>query len=376
VKPNAEDFVPGEIPVSVIIPAYNAERFIAQTLTMLDHQTVRAAEIIVVDDGSTDATAAIAETFRARVIRGRHAGRAAARNAGIAMATHDWIALLDADDIWDPNKLEAQWSLHLEQKTLDIIATDYDRIDPEGTVLRPNVVTSQHQYWTIASQRLSGSAALLSPRLLARSLPEWEIFLPSTLLIRRSLFTRFGDFDLNVELEDAELFLRFLKNCRAAMIERPLLGYIQHPASVTANRSYTNSMAELARHVRKHSGRYHSASVRALRDLLPTLLLRLAKAYAQEKHYADTVGAVLGALASASSLETVSAYTLRAAAKHPIARTCFLCIPWTRETISLIPKWMSTPPPREKTDWPAIITDSRTVPITDGTDSVSMTVGK
>ncbi|MBV1799994.1 glycosyltransferase [Siccirubricoccus sp. G192] len=98
------------IRVSVIIPAYNAARSLPRTIDSVLAQTVPPAEIIVVDDGSADETAAVAEAYgdRVRVIRKPNGGPASARNLGAREATGEWLALLDADDQWLPEKLERQ----------------------------------------------------------------------------------------------------------------------------------------------------------------------------------------------------------------------------------------------------------------------------
>ncbi|MBF9036419.1 glycosyltransferase [Rhodobacterales bacterium HKCCE2091] len=97
--------------VSVVIPAYNASTTLDRTLDSVRAQTVSDIEILVVDDGSVDDTAAKAarhadEDPRVRVISQPNAGVAAGRNAGIAAATGDWVAPLDADDIWHPRTVE------------------------------------------------------------------------------------------------------------------------------------------------------------------------------------------------------------------------------------------------------------------------------
>jgi glycosyltransferase involved in cell wall biosynthesis len=96
--------------VSVVIPCYNGAAFLAETLASVLHQTYRPHEIIVVDDGSTDKSASIAESFgpSVRVIRQENQGESVARNRGWAEARGEWIAWLDADDLWVPTKLERQ----------------------------------------------------------------------------------------------------------------------------------------------------------------------------------------------------------------------------------------------------------------------------
>ncbi len=96
-----------------MIPAYNAEKCIGRAIESVLKQTRPADEIIVVDDGSTDNTAGAVRSFggRVRLIQQPNAGVSAARNAGIAAATGDWVAFLDADDEWLPDKLHSQTAL-------------------------------------------------------------------------------------------------------------------------------------------------------------------------------------------------------------------------------------------------------------------------
>ncbi|MGN2390562.1 glycosyltransferase family 2 protein [Pelomicrobium sp. G1] len=96
--------------VSVIVPTFNSERFIAQTIGSVFAQTFRGFEILVVDDGSIDGTiAAIPKNDpRVRIFRQENAGVAAARNTGIKNAKGRYIAFLDHDDFWHPQKLAAQ----------------------------------------------------------------------------------------------------------------------------------------------------------------------------------------------------------------------------------------------------------------------------
>ncbi len=97
--------------ISAVIPAYNAEDFLSRAIESVLAQTLPVAELIVVDDGSTDATSRVAEGFGGpvRCIRQSNQGVSAARNCGIRQARGDWIAFLDADDEWLPHKNQMQW---------------------------------------------------------------------------------------------------------------------------------------------------------------------------------------------------------------------------------------------------------------------------
>lgn len=95
--------------ISVVLPVHNGEQYLAEALESVAWQTLEPAEIVVVDDGSTDCSGAIARSFAGvRVIRQENAGVSSARNAGIEAATGDVIAFIDADDIWLPDKLARQ----------------------------------------------------------------------------------------------------------------------------------------------------------------------------------------------------------------------------------------------------------------------------
>ena len=94
--------------ISAIIPVFNGERYLAEALASARGQTVPPAEIIVVDDGSTDGSAAIARAAGVRLIQQANAGVASARNRGLAAAAGDLIAFLDQDDVWPADRLAAQ----------------------------------------------------------------------------------------------------------------------------------------------------------------------------------------------------------------------------------------------------------------------------
>jgi glycosyltransferase involved in cell wall biosynthesis len=121
--------------ISVIIPAYNAEQHIRTAIESCLAQTYAPFEIIVIDDGSTDGTAAVAESFPApvRVIRmAENGGVSVARNRGVQASTGDWIGFLDADDWFLPNKLELQRRCANEHENSVLIYTGWRIIEVNG----------------------------------------------------------------------------------------------------------------------------------------------------------------------------------------------------------------------------------------------------
>src|SRR3954471_17922408 len=101
---------PAPIPVSVVIPAFDRASVLPRALTSIRAQASQPAEILVVDDRSSDDTAAVAEQWRARVLRHeRNQGAGAARNTALRAAAHDWVAFLDSDDEWLPGHLDRVW---------------------------------------------------------------------------------------------------------------------------------------------------------------------------------------------------------------------------------------------------------------------------
>ena len=120
------------VPVTVVIPAWNREALIARAVeSALAQVPGRPAEIIVVDDCSSDATGAVAEALGARVIRHEvNQGEAGARNTGVAAASHEWVAFLDSDDEWLPTHLATVWR---ERAAHVLVASSARRVDPDGT---------------------------------------------------------------------------------------------------------------------------------------------------------------------------------------------------------------------------------------------------
>jgi len=114
--------------ISVVIPTYNSENFIAKTLETLYSQTYTNYEVIISDDGSTDNTVGVVRSFffknpsrKKSLLINKHEGPGAARNKGIENASGDWISFLDSDDLWNDNKLERVVGYILENENVDLV---------------------------------------------------------------------------------------------------------------------------------------------------------------------------------------------------------------------------------------------------------------
>ena len=116
--------------VSVVIPAYNAERYLADALESVAAQTRQPEECLVVDDGSTDATATVARSFPfVRYLQKANGGDASARNRGVEEAVGDVVAFLDSDDVWRPGKLEKQMALFETNPSLGMVYCGVEVVD-------------------------------------------------------------------------------------------------------------------------------------------------------------------------------------------------------------------------------------------------------
>jgi glycosyltransferase involved in cell wall biosynthesis len=171
--------------VSVIIPVYNGEAFLARALKSAFEQDYAALEVIVVDDGSTDATARITKGWpEARYFYQSNQGHGAAKNTGIEKSRGEFLAFLDADDWWAPNKLRLQIDF------LDAHPQAGYVISHMKTMLEPGV------------EAFPG----LRPELLQQDSPA---FLPSALLVRRTIMSTVGMFDPSFKHgNDSDWFFR------------------------------------------------------------------------------------------------------------------------------------------------------------------------
>ena len=216
--------------ISAIIPAYNAARYLDDAVRSIREQTVPIAEIIIVDDGSGDATAAVVRNFGAdvRYLRQENAGPAVARNRGIEAACGDFVAFLDADDRWTPDKTATQLAQFERRGELALVASDMAETDAAGAVQIPSMLAKHGQL-----QEFESLAGRPIPNALAALLR--ENFIPTpTVMVRRAVLQAVGSFNPAIRYgEDLELWARIAARYPIACLPVVHLLRRRHGANVT-----------------------------------------------------------------------------------------------------------------------------------------------
>jgi glycosyltransferase involved in cell wall biosynthesis len=334
---------PGPVPISVIMPAFNAEAHIAAALASIRAQTAAPAEVIVVDDASTDRTCEIARAWGARVIeQASNGGPAAARNAGAAAASSPWIAFLDADDAWHPNKLAAQWSALGHWPDAGLCFTGYhvqfsDGASAPGDLTHP-------VYTRIARTGTIGAAVRFDPDSLLRGFVQLMFVLQSSVLVRRSAFERCGGYDETYRLgEDYDLILRLMSDVPVIAVERPLVVYRRHAASLSADRvAEITAIDRLWNAILARPERYEPRVVELVRSQRAATLARGVTVALRQGCFSDARSFAGAALARRPSPQTLALFGLSLACSSPLgrglhylARTAWRARtrPWTTRTL-------------------------------------------
>jgi glycosyltransferase involved in cell wall biosynthesis len=203
--------------ISVIVPTYNCSDYLSTAVESVLAQNYLNTEIIVIDDGSTDDTRDRLQPYRDRLryLYQPNQGVSVARNRGIQEARGEFIAFLDADDYFLPNKLTAQVALFVAQPQLGIVHSGWRRVDRLGNPLME--VTPWEKV----------------PELNLESWLRWKPVLPSAMMFRRDWLIRAGGFDRRFPpAEDTDLVLRLaLMGCEADWLRQVTVCYRQHPGS-------------------------------------------------------------------------------------------------------------------------------------------------
>lgn len=207
--------------VSVIIPAYNGDRYIGKAIDSVLQQSYHDYEIIVVDDGSSDHTSQIVQSYGSKVqyISQQNQGVAAARNRGLEIAQGEYIAFLDQDDFFLPNKLALQVALLKQQPSLGIVNSGWQIVNQDGVLL------AAVQPW----QTL--------PKLDLVGLIVWKPVFLGAMLFRDSWLKNSDGFDIQLEqTPDVDLVLRLAQmGCQGDWVKGETVCYRQHELNASKN---------------------------------------------------------------------------------------------------------------------------------------------
>jgi glycosyltransferase involved in cell wall biosynthesis len=210
--------------VSIVVPVFNGELFLRETLESVRRQTYRPIEIVVVDDGSTDGSAAIASLYpEIRWIWQPNSGVGAARNAGVGASEGAFVAFIDQDDLWLPHKIERQMDMLLGDGSVDYALTLQARF------LQPGMA----------------APAWVRPGTIGVPLRAFD---PSVLLVRRTSFLRVGRFDASYATgPDSDWFFRAKDaGLKAAWVDEVLVSRRVHASNASADPSGAAELRRIA----------------------------------------------------------------------------------------------------------------------------------
>ncbi|MCG8405210.1 MAG: glycosyltransferase [Phycisphaerales bacterium] len=218
--------------ISVVIPSYRSAGVLPDAIDSVLNQTLPVDEIIVVDDGSEDGTEAVCRKYdgHIRYFHQTNQGASSARNAGLAASRGQWLAFLDADDVWEPEKLEIQFAALQQNPEADFVIT-------------ASLAWSSHEQGYVA-YRWNGP---LDPKVLRAELLVRNIFtgLCSSLLIRRPAVEAVGGFASGKACEDRRIAIELLEDHRALILPHALVRQRPGPAHWTDPERHRGEMIRL-----------------------------------------------------------------------------------------------------------------------------------
>ena len=236
--------------VSVVIPAYNAARYLAEAIDSALGQTFADTEILVIDDGSTDSTPELLHAYarRVRCFRQENRGVYAARNRGVELARGKYVAFLDADDQWLPDKLAKQVEVLDTQPEFRVVHSDASLVDADGRLLKPAVnPRRQSRNGRVFDEFFQSNMAVI---------------LLSTVIMDRECFARTGPFDeRHRSVQDQVFFLRLAWHYPIWFIPQPLVKYRLTPQSLSRKDTVENVVLReklLAEFISEHEDYFRS----------------------------------------------------------------------------------------------------------------------
>ena len=217
--------------VSVIIPSYNCLEYLPKAINSILQQNRSDIEIIIINDNSSDGTAEYLSSLSqqepcVKVITTSGVGAAGARNIAIERAEGEYIAFLDADDYWYPEKLSTQLALHEMNQNVAMSFTNYDHVNEEY-----NYIVDCFGYWNQFNNVSTPSYNINQP--LAQVFAH-NVVGTSTVMVKASVFETVGLFDINMSYcEDWQLWLKICEHFDVAVLTKSYTGYLMRSDSIT-----------------------------------------------------------------------------------------------------------------------------------------------
>jgi glycosyltransferase involved in cell wall biosynthesis len=295
--------------VSVIVPAYNAAVYLPYAIDSVLAQTYSDWEIVIVDDGSSDHTRALVDSYRPKLqdrlqyIHQPNRGLPAARNAGIRAARGEFIALLDADDVWLPHRLERGVPIMDADPNAGLVHARVVRINAQGTITGQLKVEPKYMSGRIARHIYTRRAHVVCP----------------TVLFRNSCLQTAGWFDEAMQAtEDRDLWFRIALRYKVAYIDEVLAYYRLSPSSMTSNldRLLKGQLYFVAKH-------YKSGAATRLDQLqaLGNIYRELGDSLFRGGALTKAIGSYLQAVRY-NPLSVPNVYMLFRAIMDPVVRVC------------------------------------------------------
>ncbi len=251
--------------VSVVVPVFNRESYVRESIDSILAQTYKSVEIIAVNDGSTDDSLSVLEGYRDQfprqvvVIDQPNAGQVVARNNALAEAKGQYIAFLDSDDAWMPNKLERQ--IPLFRANVGLVYSAALNVGPDGTELDVDR----------CDPRVRGDAYL--------ELLQGNRMTGGSVVVTREALDRVGYFDPNLDAaENWDLWIRVSRQFELDFVEAPLVRYRKHPDNMSKDHGRMMNAIEMILEKHCTAGEGDSEKANACRKA------RAAYAYRQGVH--------------------------------------------------------------------------------------------
>ena len=304
--------MPNTMPlISVVVPTYNRAHVVSDSINSIFAQTFQNLEVIVVDDGSTDQTRSVLAPYLEKItyIRTENKGLAAARNTGMRHASGEYIAWLDSDDMWMPDKLMIQIAYMMSNPGVVMTSTDFSAFNDQGVIEKSHI----RSYYGVIDKTPNGFAGIYSRRdvfdisallksgagdnVMANvysghihdSLVRGSCIHPPTVLIRRSATQEIGDVD---ESEpngmDYDYFIRLSRLGKIAYIDMPLLYYRYSDDQMSSDKHLIDikfSILRIIQKIQKDDPGYVERNSRFYRQRLALCHAGVAAAAAESNSY-------------------------------------------------------------------------------------------